>query len=137
MAPQETQHSPWMGAALALVGSTGIAAAWVAAAMFTSSQCGWMAVIAALDAAWLLRLGREPRGWVRTGTGVAATALAIALAQWGIVSAHLSGMLGLGFGETMTKLGPSLAWTLTHLANTPADWAWIGFGLLVAAIASR
>ena len=59
MAPQETQHSPWMGAALALVGSTGIAAAWVAAAMFTSSQCGWMAVIAALDAAWLLRLGRH------------------------------------------------------------------------------
>ena len=69
--------------------------------------------------------------------GVGATLLAVAMAQWGIVSAHLSGMLGLGFGDTIGKLGPSLAWTFTTLANHPADWAWIVFGLLVAAFASR
>ena len=94
MAPQDVSQSPWMGAALALIGSAGIAAAWVAASLLTSSQCGWMAVIAALDAAWLLRLGRAPSGWARMALGVAATLLAIALAQWGIVAAHLSGMLG-------------------------------------------
>ena len=137
MASQEIGHSPWMGAALALIGSTGIAAAWVAASMVTSSQAGWMAVLAALDAAWLLRLGRAPSGWTRMAIGVAATLLAVVLAQWGIVAAPLSGMLGLGLGETMTKLGPSLAWSLTHLANTPADWAWIAVGVFVAAIASR
>ena len=137
MATQEIRHSPWAGAALALVGSTGIAAAWVAAALLTSSQCGWMALVAALDAAWLLRLGRAPRGAARMALGVAATLLAIALAQWGIVSAHLSGMLGLGLAETMGKLGPALAWTMAQLANTPADWAWMVAGLVVAAVLSR
>jgi hypothetical protein len=137
MATQDIQHSPWVGAALALIGSAGIAAVWVAATMLTASQCGWMAVIAALDAAWLLRLGRVQSGWTRMALGVGATLLAVVLAQWGIVAAHLSGMLGLGLGETMTKLGPSLAWTLTHLANGPADWAWIACGVFVAAIASR
>ena len=66
---------------MALIGSAGIAAAWVAAAMLTSSQCGWRAVIAAVDAAWLLRLGRVPSGWTRMALGVAATLLAIALLQ--------------------------------------------------------
>ena len=50
MPPQEIRHSRMLGAALALVGSAGIAAAWVAVALTTSSQAGWMAVIAALDA---------------------------------------------------------------------------------------
>ena len=137
MPPQEIRHSRMLGALFALVGSAGIAAAWVAVALTTSSQAGWMTVIAALDAAWLLRLGRAPGGWPRMAIGVGATALAVAMAQWGIVSAHLSGMLGLGFGDTIGKLGPSLAWTLTTLANRPSDWAWIVFGLLVAAFASR
>src|SRR5689334_17744446 len=91
--PSMEAASPWAGAALALIGSTGVAAAWVAAAMLTNMQCGWMAVVAALDAAWLLRLGRAPRGLVRMAIGVVATLLAVGLAQWGIVSAHLSGML--------------------------------------------
>ncbi|KGQ19538.1 putative transmembrane protein [Lysobacter dokdonensis DS-58] len=137
MSTQGIAHSRWFGAALALVGSGGVAAAWVAVSMVTASQCGWMAVVAALDAAFLLRLARAPRGLARMAIGVGATILAVALAQWGIVSAHLSGMLGLGFADTMGKLGPSLAWTLTTLANSPADWAWIGAGLVVAAFASR
>ena len=138
MAPQDIrQPTPWFGGALAFIGSAGIAAAWVAVALMTASQCGWMAIVAALDAAWLLRLGRAPRGPVRMAIGVGPSLLAVALAQWGIVSAHLSGMLGLGFAETMGKLGPSLAWTLTQLANQPGDWAWIVAGLLVAAFASR
>ena len=79
--PSEGRNTPWPGAALALIGSAGIAAAWVAVAMLSASQCGWMAVIAALDAAWLLRLGHAPRGGARMAIGVGATGLTIALAQ--------------------------------------------------------
>ena len=53
--PLEGNTTAWPGALLALVGSVGVAAAWVAVAVLGTSQCGWMAVIAALDAAWLLR----------------------------------------------------------------------------------
>ena len=137
MPPQDVRSSTWLGAFLALIGSTGIAAAWVAASMLTASQCGWMAVVAALDAAFLLRLGGAPAGLPRMAIGVVATLLTIALAQWGIASAHLAGMLGLGFLDTATRLGPSLAWTLSGLANGPIDFVLLAGGLVLAAFASR
>src|SRR6478609_901555 len=89
---------PWFALVLLVLGSTGVAAAWVAAAMVTETQCAWMAVVAALDAAW---------------------------------------MMGLGFVETMVRLGPSLAWTLSLLANSTTDLLLLGAGLVVAAFASR
>ena len=135
--PQAFRRFPWFGMVLAALGSGGIAAAWVAAAMLSGSQCGWMAVVAALDAAWLLRLSHAPSGTARVAISVLATALAIVLAQWGIVAAHLAGMMGLPFSDTALRLGPSLAWTLSSLANTPFDLAWLAAGLVVAAVASR
>jgi hypothetical protein len=139
MQPLDTpsRHLTWFGAGLALVGSMGVAAAWIAVAMVSRSPCGWMAVIAALDAAWLLRLGGAPRGPVRMALGVAATFLSIALAQWGIASAHLSGALGMGLVDTALRLGPSLAWSMTAIGNGTADIAWMVAGLLLAAYASR
>jgi hypothetical protein len=128
---------PWFALVLLVLGSTGVAAAWVAAAMVSETQCAWMAVVAALDAAWLLRLAGAPRGGARMAAGVLATAAAIVFAHWGIVSAHLAGMMGLGFVETMVRLGPSLAWTLSLLANSTTDLLLLGAGLVVAAIASR
>jgi hypothetical protein len=69
--------------------------------------------------------------------GLASTVVAIALAHWGIVSAHLAGMMGLGFVDTALRLGPTLAWTLSTLANTGSDLAWLAAGLVVAVLASR
>jgi len=128
---------PWFALVLLVLGSTGVAAAWVAVSMITGSQCAWMAVIAGLDAAWLLRLAGAPRGGLRLAMGVLATVAAIVLANWGIVSAHLAGMMGMGFVETAMRLGPSLAWTLSALANSTTDLALLFLGLLVAAFASR
>ena len=143
-APQPQPRDPTTGPSLPLfaivlvaLGSAGVAAAWVAAAMISGSQCGWMAVVAALDAAWLLRLAGAPRGNARMGAGVLATLAAIALAHWGIVAAHLSGMMGLPYLDTVLRLGPSLAWTLSALANSTVDLALLALGLVVSAFASR
>ena len=73
----------------------------------------------------------------RMAIGVVATLLTIALAQWGIVSANLSGMMGLPVFDTAMRLGPSLAWTLAKMANTTFDLIWLAIGVVVAAIASR
>jgi hypothetical protein len=37
----------------------------------------------------------------------------------------------------MVRLGPSLAWTLSLLANSTTDLLLLGAGLVVAAFASR
>jgi hypothetical protein len=134
---QDGSRFHWFAIVLATLGSTGVAAAWVAASMIAQSQCAWMAVVAALDAAWLLRLAGAPRGNGRMLAGLASTVVAIALAHWGIVSAHLAGMMGLGFVDTALRLGPTLAWTLSTLANTGSDLAWLAAGLVVAVLASR
>ena len=127
----------WFAPALLLLGSFGFAAAWVLLAFARDRQCSWMAVLAAVDAVLLLRLARVPAGWKRSASAVAATALSIALANWGIAAAQIGKVMGLLPWESLAKLGLSYAWTLATLANRPADLAWLLAALLLAAIAAR
>ncbi|WP_337244225.1 hypothetical protein [Luteimonas sp. gir] len=122
---------------LLLLGSAGIAAAWILLADALGAQGAWMAVVAALDAALLVRLARLRPGLVRALAGTAATLLAIVIANWGIVATQLARPMGLMPWESALKLGPHHAWTLAGLANTPADLAWLGAGLVIAAVLAR
>ncbi len=126
-----------MATALLLLGSFGIAAAWILLADARGTQTSWMAVIAAFDAAWLLRLARARPGLVRALVGMAATVLAIVVANFGIVAAQLARPMGMLPWESALKLGPQHAYTLATLANSPVDLAWIGAAIVIAAVASR
>ena len=123
--------------ALLLLGCLGIAAAWVLLALAIDRQAAWMAVVAALDAVLMLRLGRMRAGWPRAASAVLGTALAIALANWAIVSGQMGKPMGLLPWESMFRLGPDFIWTLTLLANDHVDFAWWGAALVVAAVAAR
>jgi hypothetical protein len=112
-------------------------AAWAAIAVLVGSQASWMAPLAALDAAWLLRLGGAPKGWTRVVLAIGATALTIGMANWSIASTYMGGVMGLPFLDSALRLGPDLAWTLLKLANGPADLAWLAAALLLAAVAAR
>ncbi len=127
----------WLAPALLVIGSFGFAAAWVLLAFARDQQCSWMAILAALDAALLLRMARVPRGWLRAMLAVIATAFTIVLANWGIAAAQIGRVMGLLPWESMTKLGPFYAWTLANLANPPIDLLWLATALVLAAIAAR
>ncbi len=136
--PDTARARRWpLATALLLLGSVGIAAAWILLADTRGAQSSWMAVIAALDAAWLLRLARARPGAVRAIAGTAATLLAIIIANWGIVASQLARPMGMLPWESALKLGPHHAWTLASLANSPVDLAWLGAGLVIAAVLSR
>ena len=135
-APQ-ARRIPWLALALLALGCAGFAAAWTAVAMLSGAQCAWMAPLAALDAAWLLRLGGAKPGAARMALGLAATIVTIVLANWSIVAANLAGMMGLDVLGSALRLGPSLAWTLSALANGMTEVAWMTTALVLAAIASR
>ncbi len=135
--PGPARSIPWLAFALLALGCAGFAAAWAAVAMLSGAQCAWMAPLAALDAAWLLRLGGAKPGAARMGLGIAATIMTIALANWSIVAANLAGMMGLDFLGSSLRLGPSLAWTLSALANGTPELAWMAAALVLAAISSR
>ncbi|MFP7723505.1 hypothetical protein [Lysobacter sp. A3-1-A15] len=126
-----------MSWALLAVAVFGFAAVWVLLGSYSGRQYSWMALLAALDVAWVLRLGGWRPGVGRLALGVTGTGLAIVVANWWLIAAHLGAMLGLQPWESASKLGHNLAWTLAQLANGTADLAWIAAALVLAAVASR
>ena len=136
--PPNPSRRTWAPALpLALAGSIGVAAAWVLLARETASQCSWMAVIAAADAALLLRMGGHRPGLARAAWAVLATALTIALANWGIVVEHVGRMLGFPVWTSMARMGAEYGWLLVRMTNGAVDLAWLAAGLVVAAIWGR
>jgi len=137
-APAAQRTAPPLLAILLLIaGCIGFAAAWVLVAFARDRQCSWMALLAALDAVFLLRLGRMPVGMARSLVAVGGTALTIVLANWGIAAAQIGRAMGMLPWESLGKLGPFYAWTLANLANPPVDLLWLAASLVLAAIASR
>ena len=128
---------PWISWLLLVLGTCGFAAAWITLGFFNASQNSWMAVIGALDIAWMLRLGRWPRAPSRVAVALVATVAIVVLANWGIIAAQLGVMLGLTPWASALKLGFHHAWTLAQLANDAGDLAWLLLALLVAAVAAR
>lgn len=119
------------------IGVAGFAAAWILLASATGRQSSWMAMLAALDAALLLRLGGMAPGPRRAAWALAATIATIAIAHWGIVAAGIGQLVGLAPLDSALKLGMGLAWTVAQLLNGPADIAWLVGSLVVAVLAGR
>ncbi|MBU8975391.1 hypothetical protein JI752_004490 [Lysobacter sp. MMG2] len=135
--PAPARRTSWLSWPLLLLGAFGFAAVWVLASLYSGRQLGWMAVLGALDIAWMLRLGGWRPGLGRMVAGVAATAGIVIAANWFITATQLGGMLGLDPWDSAMKLGGHHAWILVQLANSAMDAVWIGVGLLAAAWLSR
>lgn len=137
MPPSDTPRSPrhWLLPALALaIGVLGMTAAWLALAMFLRSPCGWLAPVAALDMAMMLRLAAAPAGWLRATLAVLGTAAAIALSYWMIAAMQMGQLLGLSPLESAQRLGPVLAGELVRHMTSGRD---IGFAVLALLLAWR
>jgi len=137
MVSRTERRARWLAPALLAIGIAGCAAAWVLVAVGTGGQASWMALLAGLDAALLLRFAGTPRSPARMLVALAATFATIALASWGIAATQVGRSVGVLPWASIVKLGPEFAWTLLALANTAADWAWLAAGMVVAAVASR
>lgn len=136
-AAPSARHVSWLSWLLLLLGACGFAAVWVLGSLYTGRQLGWMAVLGALDIAWLLRLGGWRPGGARLLVGVTATAAIVIVANWWITATQLGAMLGLDPWSSATRLGWHHAWILVQLANSTLDVVWIALGLLVSAWLSR
>lgn len=136
-AAASSHRIPWLSPLLLALAALGFAAIWTLVALYTNSQMSWLAVLGALDVAWMLRLSGWPAGRGRSLAAVAATAVMIALANWSIIAGHLGGAMGLKPWESITRLGSDHAWTLAQLANGPLDLLWMAAALVAAAWVAR
>jgi glucan phosphoethanolaminetransferase (alkaline phosphatase superfamily) len=132
---QSNDQSRWILAAAAmLAGLLGVVTIWVTVALVTDAACGWMALLAAVDFALLLRLVRAPAGAARVWIALAMTVLAIAASAWLIVAAQMGTMLGLDPLRSALRLGPVLALEYTRLGFQGWDWACVAFAPLLAGV---
>lgn len=125
----------WLLPLLALaIGVLGMTAAWLALAMALGGPGGWLAPVAALDMALMLRLSAAPAGRIRALLAVLGTAAAIAASYWMIAATQMGNLLGLSPLESAQRLGPVLAGELVRHMTSGWD---IGFAALALVLAWR
>jgi hypothetical protein len=120
-----------------VAGILGISAVWVAVATLSDRPCSWLALLAALDMAMLLKLTNAPAGRIRVAAAVIGTAAAVALSQWLVVATQMGISLGMGPLASSLRLGPALAWQLSKLNLVASDWILLLASLLLAAILTQ
>jgi hypothetical protein len=135
--PLNTRPTYWPSLLLLLLGGLFFATIWILLAVYTGKPCGWMAVLAALDVALMLRWGGMPRGAARVLIAVLATAAIVVLVNWLTAATQIGFAMGLNPWDSALKLGAGYAWTLAGLANQTIDKVWMAVALAVAAMASR
>jgi hypothetical protein len=90
------------------VGLLGIVAAWTGLHMVLQSPVAWMAPVAALDMAWMLRFSGARPGRARAAVAVSATAIAIAATIHRLAATQMARLIGLTPMESAQRLGPVL-----------------------------
>jgi len=123
----------WLLPLLALaVGVLGMTAVWLAWYLGFRTPGGWLALVAALDMALMLRLAAAPPGPARAALAMVGTAAAIALAYWMMAATQMGLLLGLTPLESSQRLGPVLAGELVRHATSGWDIAWAVLALPLA-----
>jgi len=134
-APSPRLHpspGPWLGLLLLLLGAATFVVVWSSLALVSGRQHGWMALLAALQAAGLLRLGRMRPGLARALLAAAATVLTSACVQWLVASGHIGGQMGMAPWEAAPRMGARYVLLLSQLANNRFDLACLALAPLLA-----
>lgn len=122
---------------LLLAASAAFVVAWVVLAWSTGRQSSWMALLAAIDVAWVLRLSGWPSASHRAIAGMLATAATVAAANWWIIAVNVGAPLGFDPWDSSLRLGLRHAWLLAGMANGLVDLALYAAAVLLAGWMSR
>lgn len=124
----------WFALLACAVAVVGVAAVWAGMSLVTRSLCGWMAVIAALDAALLLRLANWPGGRGRALAALAVVVLTVLVAAYFVATAQIGRTLGLRPFEALPRMSLELA---ALYLRSNAGWVEALWSLSATAVAWR
>ena len=122
---------------LLIFGAPGAAATWLIVAVMTESRAGWMALLIAVVAALVLRIGKFPGGASRAMLAALATAAGIVTSYWLVAALPIGMAMGQFPFVAASHMGLDFVWTLTRLGSTPLDWLCSGVAVLLAAWLAR
>lgn len=124
-------------ATLAVTITLGLSAAWTAVAVITGSLAAWMALVAAVDAAVLLRIAGHRPGMARAATGLSITLATIACSAVLVAAARIGQELGMRPVAALDRISAEMVpmWLAAQLG--PTDLAWLAAGAVLAFLGSR
>lgn len=120
------------GALVGAVAVVGVAAIWAGLAAMLDRQCAWMAPLAALDAALLLRLANIPTGSKRGAMALAITAATIALGNLLVATALIGRAMGMRPVQALGRMSPELAWMHIQANSSWVELAWYALAFVLA-----
>lgn len=117
---------------VALVAAAGLSALWTIFALATASLAGWMACVAGIDAALLLRLSGRPSDRARARASILVYLFSVAASVYVVGAARLGSGLGLQPLEALERISPGLVQLYLLSNDTPWDWFWLGIGAVLS-----
>lgn len=99
----------------------GMAALWGGVGLLRGGTCGWMALVAAFDAAVLLRLAGIRSGRQRAWVAVMITLAAVLAGAFTVAALRIGVAFGSPPHEALWRIEPSLAMTWWRLNLGPWD----------------
>ncbi len=116
----------------AAVAIAGVAAIWTGAALITRGNAGWMALVAALDAALLVRLAGYPRGSDRAVAATLITGATAVAAGFLLATARIGLAMGLRPADAVGRMSLDLAWLYVSSNAGLIELGWLLGALLLA-----
>ncbi len=112
-------------------------AVWMVLALYLRHPLPWLAVPIGVLLAWTVRGCVQRAGIGAMSLAAGATALAAIYVNMLIAGVMIAGNLGLGLIDALRTAGIAMLWQLARLAMSPADIAWTGLAMLLAAWLAR
>jgi hypothetical protein len=126
-----------VGLLASAVAVLGVAAVWAGVAAMTGTQCGWMAPLAALDAALLLRLADWRAGRGRALVALVVTAATVIVGNALVATTLIGRAMGMRPFEAVSRMTLDLAWLHTWSNSGATEAAWYLLALALAWLAGR
>jgi len=115
----------------------GVAAIWTGISLVTRSNAGWMAVVAAFDAALLLRLAGYRPGNDRALFALIVMLATTALAAFLIATTAIGLPMGLRPYHAVGRMSLELAWLFVQANSGWVELGWLGAASVLAWKAGR
>ena len=132
MSASPTRSRHWLWPHLLVLGCAVVCLAWATLASMSGRQVGWMIILGAVEACWMLSLGGLRGGRLRIAVALIAT-LAMFLVGNALIGAMLTGqVMGLNLFESSLRIGPHLATSYAMLRNGMSEVVMLGIALLLA-----
>jgi hypothetical protein len=114
------------------LGVLGMVGIWLSIALSRDQACLWLAIVAALDIAFVLWLSGMQPGVKRATASIIGLILIVFASQWMIAAIMFGSAWGIDHFGAAQVIGKVLAWEFTRLRLTDIDHLLFGLSLLLA-----